>query len=537
MNESILSLLIFIPVIGALAMLVFAQFGGKENPDGFKWIAVIATGVQLLLGIWLYLNYNPADTVITSAFTVQKEWIPQFNIQYYIGVDGLSMPMVLLTAFLSFICVVSSWKITKSPFGFFALFLLLDAGMMGVFVSLDFFLFYVFWEVMLLPMYFLIGIWGGPQRQYAAIKFFLYTLFGSVFMLLAMLALYFYSDPHTFNLIALIDTAKTIDVTLWGYQIKYLIWLCLFVGFAIKVPVFPFHTWLPLAHVEAPTAISVILAGVLLKMGTYGLLRISYPLLPGEVYHFATILAVLGVINIIWGAANAIAQIDLKKMVAYSSVSHMGYVILGMASVVSSSKAGAEAGMNGAAMQMFNHGTITAMLFLLVGVIYDKAHHRYIFFPKDYKDKALAGKQGFGGLGAQMPIYSALMAMAFFAGLGLPAMSGFISEALCFIGGFSVDTTFAGESSIIRTLTIIGTLGILLNAIYFLRAFQHVFFGKLNDKYKELTDISLRELACVVPIALIILILGIYPAPLIEMIAPTFSNLIDLIQSTPITGI
>jgi NADH-quinone oxidoreductase subunit M len=213
---------------------------------------------------------------------------------------------------------------------------------MGVFLISDFFLFYIFWEVMLLPMYFLIGVWGGPQRMYAAIKFFLYTLFGSVFMLLAMLALYYYSDPHTFNLITLIQTANDIDAEIWGMSVKYLIWIALFVGFAIKVPVFPFHTWLPLAHVEAPTAISVILAGVLLKMGTYGLLRISYPLLPGEVVNFSYILAVLGVINIIWGAVNAIAQVDMKKMVAYSSVSHMGYVLLGMAAVISNSPVGAQ---------------------------------------------------------------------------------------------------------------------------------------------------------------------------------------------------
>ena len=537
MNESILTLLIFIPTLGALVMLLNTQFMGKENPDSYKWIAVFTTGIQLVMAVWLYLNYNPTDTVQTSPFTIQLSWIPQFNIEYYLGVDGLSMPMVLLTALLSFICVISSWNISKSPLGYFSLFLLLDTGMMGVFCSLDFFLFYVFWEVMLLPMYFLIGIWGGPQRQYAAIKFFLYTLFGSVFMLLAMLALYFYSDPHTFNLITLIETARTIDVSLWGFNMKYLIWLCLFIGFAIKVPVFPFHTWLPLAHVEAPTAISVILAGVLLKMGTYGLLRISYPLLPGEVYGFATALAVLGVINIIWGAANAIAQIDMKKMVAYSSVSHMGYVILGMASVVAANKAGAEAGLNGAAMQMFNHGTITAMLFLLVGVIYDRAHHRYIFYPDNFKDQELAGKPGFGGLGSQMPIYTAFIALSFFAGLGLPALSGFISEALCFIGGFSVNETFAGEYSIIRKLTIVGTLGILLNAIYFLRAYQHVFLGELNEKYNSLVDINWREISCVAPIAIIVLILGIYPAPLINIIAPTLTNLIDLIQSAPIYGV
>ena len=373
-----------------------------------------------------------------------------------------------------------------------------------------------------MPMYFLIGIWGGPQRQYAAIKFFLYTLFGSVFMLLAMLGLYFYTDPHTFNLITLIQSASSIDATIWGINVQILIWVALFIGFAIKVPIVPFHTWLPLAHVEAPTAISVILAGVLLKMGTYGLLRINYPLLPELVYWFATFLAILGVINIIWGALNAIAQIDLKKMVAYSSVSHMGYVLLGMAALISDSPAGAQAGINGALMQMFNHGTITAMLFLLVGVIYDRAHHRYIFYPKDYSDPKLAGELGFGGLGAKVPVYSAFVAVAFFAGLGLPSLSGFISEVMCFIGGFSI----------FRTLTIIGTLGILLNAIYFLRAYKHIFLGPLNDKYSKLTDMSKREIFILVPLMILVILLGVYPAPLLDMIAPTMNSLIDLIHST-----
>ncbi|MBC8479049.1 MAG: NADH-quinone oxidoreductase subunit M, partial [FCB group bacterium] len=365
-----LTLLVFTPVLGALVLLITSQFMNKNaqgeeaaasRDNNLKWIAVIFTGFQLILAIWLWMKFDPQGGI---QFEEKYSWIVNFNIQYYMGVDGLSLPMVLLTALLSFICVISSWNIKKSVLGYFSLFLLLDAGMMGVFVSLDFFLFYVFWEVMLLPMYFLIGMWGGPQRMYAAIKFFLYTLFGSVFMLLAMLALYFYTDPHTFNLITLIQSGAAINATLWGMDIRMLIWIALFVGFAIKVPIVPFHTWLPLAHVEAPTAVSVILAGVLLKMGTYGLLRINYPLLPDQVYLFATALATLGVINIIWGALNAIAQIDLKKMVAYSSVSHMGYVLLGMAAVISTNTAGAQAGMNGALMQMFNHGTITAMLFL-----------------------------------------------------------------------------------------------------------------------------------------------------------------------------
>ena len=272
MESSILTLLIFIPVAGAILMLPFAMLYGKENTHYYKWIAVITTGIQLALAFLLYQNYDPALAITESPFTVQVDWIKHFNIQYFLGVDGLSMPMVLLTALLSFICIIASWNIDQQKLGYFSLFLLLDAGMMGVFLSMDFFLFYIFWEVMLLPMYFLIGIWGGPQRMYAAIKFFLYTLFGSVFMLLALLALYFYSDPHTFSLITLIHTVGNIDATIWGLNVKYLIWISLFIGFAIKVPIVPFHTWLPLAHVEAPTAISVILAGI----GILGLISVEY---------------------------------------------------------------------------------------------------------------------------------------------------------------------------------------------------------------------------------------------------------------------
>ncbi len=513
MDGSILTLLVFVPVFGALAILPVPR--GRAHM--IKWMAAGFTGVQVLLSFWLLLAFDRSSGVIQ--FAVKAAWIPAFNINYHVGVDGLSMPMVFLTALLSFVSIIASWNITKAPRGYFSLFLLLDAGMMGVFVALDFFLFYVFWEIMLLPMYFLIGMWGGPQRQYAAIKFFIYTLFGSVLILLSMLALYFYTDPHTFSLLTLIQEARHIDVQLWGMNIKWLIWMALFIGFAIKVPIFPFHTWLPLAHVEAPTAVSVILAGVLLKMGTYGLLRISYPLLPDETVSFAILLAVLGVINIIWGAANAIAQVDLKRMVAYSSISHMGMVLLGMAAVVSSSRGGAQAGMNGAVLQMFNHGTITAMLFLLVGVIYDRAHHRYIMYPKDYKDEALRGQPGFGGLATNLPVFSGFVALAFFAGLGLPALSAFISEALCFIGGF---TAF-------RTLTIIGTLGILLNATYFLRAFQRMFMGQPVEKWSGLSDMSGREIGMLAPLAIIVILLGVYPAPALDIMSATMDRLIDLV--------
>ena len=442
-------------------------------------------------------------------------WIPSFNIHYYLGVDGLSLPMVLLTALLSFLGVFVSWKTEKAIKGYFALFLLLDAGMAGVFLSLDFFLFYVFWEVMLLPMYFLIGIWGGPQREYAAIKFFLYTLFGSVLMLIAMLALYF-ACGRTFDMVHMMATAPTqlAGIMWWGFDALKVIWILLFITFAIKVPIFPFHTWLPLAHVEAPTAVSVILAGVLLKMGTYGMLRISYPMLPDGAVWFAGALAVLAMINIIWGALCALAQTDLKKLIAYSSINHMGYVLLGMAAVVAagakydSNLIAAQAGMNGAVLQMFNHGTITAMLFILVGVIYDRAHHRNI--------------DGFGGLGVRMPIYAGIVALAFFAGLGLPGLSGFISEAMCFIGAFPV----------YRAIVIASTLGILLNASYFLWAFQRIFMGKLNKKYADLPEINSREIFTLVPLGTLVVILGIYPAPVLNVMKSTLAHLIEIVQSS-----
>jgi len=505
-------------------MLFLPRILGKEEANSkYRWIALFATGFQLLLVAYLYLFlFDPSIQLGAENSPYSPHgWIDHFNIKYYIGIDGLSMPMVMLTALLSFLCIVYSWNESKRPLGYFSLFLLLNAGMMGVFMALDFFLFYIFWEVMLLPMYFLIGMWGGPQRKYAAIKFFLYTLLGSIFMLIGMIALYNYlpSADKTFNLIELISLAPSIEGVLWGIDIKIIIWICLFIGFAIKVPIFPFHTWLPLAHVEAPTSVSVILAGVLLKMGIYGLLRISYPLLPGQLDMFAVTLGILAVINIIWGALNAIAQTDLKKMVAYSSISHMGYCLLGMVAVIGvSDYNGQSAGLNGAVMQMFNHGTITAMLFFLVGYIYDRTHHRWIVYPSDYKDKELAGKLGFGGLSSIMPVYSGFVALAFFAGLGLPALSGFISEALCFIGGFSVDK--------LRIITSIGTLGILFNAIYFLRAYQRMFMGEANPLYLNLKDISKRELGILIPLTILIILFGVYPQPLIDIISGTMDTII-----------
>ena len=329
MIEHILSWLVWLPCIG-IAIILFIP---RDKDFLIRITAAITTGIQLLLSIVLWSRFD--SNLGTFQFIERMEWIPSINIFYSLGVDGLSLPMVILTPLLCFLAVFISWKIDKAVKGYFALFLLLNTGMMGVFLSLDFFLFYVFWEVMLLPMYFLIGMWGGPQREYAAIKFFLYTLVGSVLMLIAIIALYL-NCGKTFDIPTLMDVAPKAfdDVMWWGFSGIKVVWILLFIGFAIKVPVFPFHTWLPLAHVEAPTAISVILAGILLKLGIYGMLRVNYPMLPEAVFWFSGAMALLGLINVIWGAMCALAQTDLKKLVAYSSINHMGYSMLGMAAAV-----------------------------------------------------------------------------------------------------------------------------------------------------------------------------------------------------------
>ncbi len=495
MENHLLSLIVFTPLVGSIALL----FIPRRQVNVIRWTSVGFVGLQVIFTIWLLTIFDPANPGFQ--YVEHYRWIPTFNIEYYLGVDGLSMPMLILTSLLSFLALFTSWSITKAEKGYFALFLLLDAAMAGVFVALDFFLFYIFWELMLLPMYFLIGIWGGPQKEYAAIKFFLYTLFGSVLLLVGMLALYFLSTPHTFNMVLLAQQAQTFNQKLLlGLNAGKVIFMLLFIGFAIKVPIFPFHTWLPLAHVEAPTAISVILAGVLLKMGTYGILRVSYPILPHATLWFALPLAVLGLINIVYGAMAALAQKDWKKMVAYSSINHMGIVLLGMAALTLPA-------MDGAVFQMFNHGTITAMLFMLVGVVYDRVHHRNI--------------DGFGGIAAKVPIYAGMVALAFFGGLGLPGLSGFISEALCFIGAFPVFTW----------IVILATSGIVLNAAYFLWSYQRIFFGKFNEKYADLEEINLRELLTLVPLALIVIFLGVYPKPMLHLMNATLQHLMETVKA------
>jgi len=512
-----LTLMTFLPVVGMVVLL----FIPRDRHNAIRWTSAVFTGLVLIIGAVTWSRFDPSMTGINVEggfqFVEHVRWIPAFNIDYFVGVDGLSMPMVGLTALLGFLCIFASWGITKAVKGYFCMFLLLETGMMGTFVALDFFLFYVFWEIMLLPMYFLIGIWGGPRREYAAIKFFLFTLFGSVLMLLVMLALYLNtSDPvtgsHTFNMLHMMNQGLQGN---WikGETIRVLMFFGLFVCFAIKIPMVPFHTWLPDAHVEAPTAISVILAGILLKMGTYGILRVSYPILPDTTMQFAWFIAFMGMVNIIYGAFCAMAQKDLKKLVAYSSISHMGFVMLGMASFT-------PAGINGAVFQMFNHGTITAMLFLLVGVIYDRAHHRYLVYPSDYPEVELRGKLGFGGLANQMPIYGGVFSLAFFAAMGLPGLSGFISEALCFIGAFPVW----------RTFTIISVFGIIITAGYVLWAIQRMFLGQLPERWKTLPEINGRELFTLIPLAIIIIFLGVYPQPVLHMMDATLNYLNEVVQ-------
>ncbi|KZK74405.1 MAG: oxidoreductase [Pelodictyon luteolum] len=543
-----LSLIVFLPIIAGLVILAVPS----SQKQIIRMVSLLAAVVQMVLAVMIWQGYDPSLAGITAVaggspegsfqFIERLPWISldlgsmgSMNIEYFLGVDGLSITMVILTALVSTIGVLSSWTIQKQVKGYFLLYNLLATAMMGCFVALDFFLFYVFWELMLLPMYFLIGMWGGPNREYAAIKFFLYTLFGSVFMLLVMIALYFsVIDPltgnHTFSLVAMASQENYIHDAILGPENvmwRTVAFIVLFIGFAIKVPMFPFHTWLPDAHVEAPTPISVILAGVLLKLGTYGMMRINFPLFPEVFQASMYVIGVFGAINIIYGAFCALAQKDLKKMVAYSSISHMGYVLLGLA-------AGNSEGMTGALYQMFNHGTITAMLFLLVGVIYDRAHTRQI--------------EKFGGLATYMPVYFGVVMIAWFASLGLPGLSGFISEAFVFVGAFSSEVT--------RPIAIVSVLGIVFGAAYLLWSLQRMFLGKRRDDaaydleigedghehihfhdWKGKLDLDARELAMLVPLAVIIIFLGIYPMPIMGLMTSSINKLVQVLAPVAMAAI
>ena len=489
-----LSFLVFLPLIGLL--LIWG------SPARFaRSINVLTCGVALVINLILAFGMKTWDTY---SHYVQVDWISAIGVHYEIGVDGLGMVLLLLTTFVSFVSAIASWRIEKYQRGYHMMFLLLLTGMLGVFVALDLFLFYIFWEIMLLPMYFLIGIWGGPNRKYAAIKFFLYTLAGSVLLLAGILITVFtqnqlHGGELTWSILTLSERAGGLvegiaagDLVKGG--IGLFCFIGMFIGFAVKVPCFPFHTWLPDAHVEAPTPISMILAGVLLKMGGYGMFRIAWPFFPDAAAAMGTIIAAISVIAIVYGAFVAMGQTDFKKMIAYSSVSHMGFVTMGLV-------AGTPEAMNGAMYMMLAHGTISAMLFMVVGVIYDRAHHRDM--------------DRFGGLAWTMPKYFVLASFAFFASLGLPGMSGFIAEFTTFTG------TFASETY--RWAAFAALIGVVATGAYYLIALQKIYLGKTPKVYedpKAYPDVSLREKLVLVPLAVVTLWMGVMPAVFMDMYKP-----------------
>ncbi|MDO8588301.1 MAG: NADH-quinone oxidoreductase subunit M [Armatimonadota bacterium] len=493
MDSWILTTITFTPLLGTIVLMLIP----REKVSAIKWTALLFSLPPLALSIILWFAYDWHKGGMQ--FTVNAPWIRDIGVYYRMGVDGLSVPMIFLTALLTTLSIIYSWIINERPKEYFWLFLLLATGMFGVFTSLDYFLFYVFWEVGLIPMYFLIGIWGGARREYAAIKFVLYTLVGSVAMLLAILAMYFnVTDPatgrHTFDMMVIAAQKPFAH----AHNIQSLIFWALFIGFAIKVPVWPFHTWLPDAHVEAPTAGSVILAGVLLKMGAYGFLRVLLPTLPWASTHYWTAIAILALISIIYGALVAMAQTDLKKLIAYSSVNHMGYVMLGIAAAVSPIAAvnldNRAVALNGAMLQMFSHGIITGALFLLVGVIYERAHTRNL--------------NEFGGLWARLPLFGSIFITACLASLGLPGMSGFIAELMVFLGTFKASVLFAG----------LGTIGIVVTAAYLLWTIQRILLGPANPKYEKLLDMDGREILVLTPLVALMLLFGLWPAPILQII-------------------
>ena len=486
---TLMSLMLFAPVLGAIVLAVL----DRKKEKLVKKVAIAISLVPLLISLLLLGRFQAGQGM---QFVEQHRWIPQIGVSYHLGIDGVSMPLVVLTALLSFLVMVWNYAEKDRFKEFLIYFLILETGMLGVFVSLDLFLFFVFWEVSLVPMYFLIGIWGGPRREYAAIKFFLYTLAGSVALLLGLFILYFSSMPHTLDLMLLTQGS----VLKLGMPLAGLVFWLLFIGFAIKVPMFPFHTWLPDAHVEAPTPGSVILAGVLLKMGGYGFVRIVLPLLPEAARKYGIYVAILALISIVYGALVAMAQKDFKKLVAYSSVSHMGYVMLGVSSVMRLGLSSPElvtsaaTALDGAVLQMFNHGIITGALFFLVGVIYKRTHNRDL-------DK-------FGGLDSRMPLFATVLTITGFAALGLPGLNGFVSEFLVFLGSYPLQ----------RWIVMPALLGIIIGAAYMLWTLQRILLGRPKVEYPKLTDMDCRELFILVTLVAVMFFIGIYPAPILGVI-------------------
>ena len=513
-RQHILSIVAFWPLAGMFVLLLM----NKENKTMIRWWAniVVFSGFLVSLPLWFWFDREGSDKM---QFVEKFAWIRNLGVDFHVGIDGITLLLILLTTFLGPLAVLSSWSAIENRVKeYYAFMLMLQTGMLGVFISLDFFMFYVFWEVMLVPMYFLIGVWGGPRRLYAAIKFFLYTLVGSVLLLLGILALYFIyptiAAQHP-DLAAQFGTTATFNVLAFHAMAQYLpfnfqwwVFLAFFVGFAIKVPMFPFHTWLPDAHVEAPTAGSVILAGVLLKMGTYGFLRFSLPILPEATKYFVPMMVALAIIAIVYGALVAMMQPDMKKLVAYSSVSHMGFVMLGMFALNPN-------GLNGSILQQINHGVSTGALFLIVGIIYERRHTREI--------------AQFGGLSTVMPVYATIFLIMTMSSIGLPLLNGFIGEFTIMMGALQVSLWWA----------VFGGAGIVLGAAYMLWLYQRTMFGKNeNPANQNLLDLNARELATLIPLIIVAFWIGLYPAPFFRALEKPVNKIVakvrpDFFQGAP----
>lgn len=493
----LLSLVIWLPILGGLAVLAASRHTTDAN---IRWMALAVSAVTFLVSLPLFFSFD--NSTHEMQFVEMASWIPTFNINYHLGVDGISMPLILLTAFSTIFVVAAGWEVIKDRVAqYMAAFLIMEGMMIGVFAALDSVLFYVFWEAMLIPMFIVIGVWGGPRRVYATIKFFLYTFFGSVFLLVALIYLYFQADKS----FAILDF-HALQI---GIEAQILIFFAFLIAFAVKVPMWPVHTWLPDAHVEAPTGGSVILAAIMLKLGAYGFVRFMMPIVPDASFELDWLIILMSLVAIVYIAFVALVQEDMKKLIAYSSIAHMGFVTLGFFLVFTifektGSIQGAVLGVEGALVQMISHGFISGAMFLCVGVMYDRMHSRNI---SDY-----------GGVTNTMPVFAAFMLFFAMANAGLPGTSGFVGEFMVILSAFQANFWYA----------FLAALTLIFGAAYTLWMVKRVLFGEVkNDKVAELKDLNAREAMILGTLAAAVLILGLWPAPLIDVMHATVNNLLE----------